>query len=47
MARVFMIVLAGGLVLVIGGMVYLGAFPPTPAAHPVERTLPNADFHPR
>ncbi len=47
MARVFMIVVAGGLALVIGGVVYLGAFPPTPAAHPVERTLPNADFHPR
>jgi hypothetical protein len=47
MLRVLMIVLAGGLVLLIGGMVYLGAFPPTPAPHPVERTLPNADFRPR
>ncbi len=46
MTRVFMIVLAGGLALVIGGVVFLGTFPPTPAAHPVERTLPNADFHP-
>jgi hypothetical protein len=47
MARVFMIVVAGGLVLVVGGGVDVGAFPPTPAAHSVERTLPNADFHPR
>ncbi|MBV8615607.1 MAG: hypothetical protein JOY66_17830 [Acetobacteraceae bacterium] len=47
MSRVLMIVLAGGLLVLVGGVVYLGAFPPTPAGHPVERTLPNADFHPR
>jgi hypothetical protein len=45
MARVFMIVVAGGLVLLAGGAVYLGAFPPTPAAHQVEKVLPNDSFH--
>ena len=47
MARVFMIVVAGGLGLLAGGVVYLGAFPPSPAAHQVERTLPNDGFHAR
>ncbi len=47
MSRMLMIVLAGGLAILVGGVVYLGAFPPTPAAHSVERTLPNADFHAR
>lgn len=47
MTRVVMFVLAGGLAALVGGMVYLGAFPPTPASHSVERTLSTADFHPR
>ncbi len=47
MARVFMIVVAGGLALLAGGVVYLGAFPPSPAEHQVERTLPNDGFHAR
>lgn len=47
MARVFLVVVAGGLALLAGGVVYLGAFPPSPAAHPVERTLPNDVFHAR
>lgn len=45
MARVFMIVVAGGLVLLAGGAAYLGAFPPNPASHQVEKTLPNDGFH--
>ncbi len=47
MARVFLIVLAGGLALLAGGVVYLGAFPPVPTSHQVERTLPNDGFHVR
>ncbi len=46
MARLFMIVAAGGLLLLVGGGVYLGTFPPTPASHAVEKVLSNASFHP-
>lgn len=44
MARVFMIVLGGGIILLAGGVVYLGAFPPSPASHQVEKVISNATF---
>ncbi|HET6182324.1 MAG TPA: hypothetical protein VFA03_01865 [Acetobacteraceae bacterium] len=44
MARVFMIVLGGGLLVLAGGVVYLGAFPPTPASHQVQKVIPNDLF---
>ena len=44
MARVFVIVVAGGLATLAAGMVYLGAFPPNPASHAVEKVLPNESF---
>lgn len=47
MARIFMFVLAGGLVVAAGGVVYLGAFPPNPAAHEVQKVLPNNGFRAR
>ena len=47
MARIFMFVIAGGLVAVAGGMVYLGTFPPNPTAHEVQKVLPNDGFRAR
>lgn len=44
MFRVFLFVLAVGAVLLAGGVVYLGLFPPNPAPHAVEKTLPNDKF---
>ena len=45
MSRFFMIIVAGGLVVLVGGFVALGAFPPTPSSHQVEKTLSNDAFH--
>ncbi len=47
MARIILIVLAVGLILSAGGFVFLGAFPPEPKTHPVEKTLPNDKFQAR
>ncbi len=47
MARIILIVLALGLILAAGGFVFLGAFPPEPKTHPVEKTLPNDQFQAR
>ena len=44
MTRIFLIVVAAGLVLIGVAVVYLGTFPPNPAPHPVERVLPNDKF---
>jgi hypothetical protein len=44
MIRIFLFVTALGAVLLVGGMVYLGMFPPTPAPHAVERVVPNGKF---
>jgi hypothetical protein len=46
MARVMLIVVAAGIVLLGGALLMLGAFPPTPAQHPVVRTLANDRFQP-
>jgi hypothetical protein len=44
MIRIFLIVVAAGLVILGAAVVYLGAFPPNPAQHPVEKVLPNDKF---
>ena len=44
MVRIFLAAATLGLVLVAGGMLYLGAFPPKPLVHHVERTVPNTQF---
>jgi hypothetical protein len=44
MIRIFLIVVATGLVLLGIAVVFLGAFPPNPAPHPVEKVLPNDKF---
>jgi hypothetical protein len=44
MIRVFLIVLALGVLLLAGGMVYVGLFPPNPPSHTVDKTLPNDKF---
>ena len=44
MSRIFLIVVVAGLLLIGIGVIVLGAFPPHPVQHPVERTLPNDKF---
>jgi hypothetical protein len=44
MIRVFLFVVALGVILLAGGVVYLGMFPPSPAQHAVEKTLSNDKF---
>jgi hypothetical protein len=44
MIRIFLIVLAAGLVVLAAATVFLGENPPTPVTHPVERVLPNDKF---
>lgn len=44
MIRVFLFVLAVGVVVLAGSVVYLGMFPPNPTPHAVEKTLPNDKF---
>lgn len=44
MIRIFMIVVAAGLVILGATMVFLGAYPPNPTPKPVERVLPNEKF---
>ena len=44
MIRVFLFVVALGVLLLAGFVVYLGMFPPSPMQHPVEKTLPNDKF---
>ena len=41
MLRIFLFVIALGVLLGIGAVIYLGAFPPNPHPHTVEKTLPN------
>jgi len=47
MIRIFMIVVAAGLVILGATLVILGAYPPTPTPKPVERVLPNDKFQSR
>jgi hypothetical protein len=44
MVRIFLAVVAAGLLILIGGALMLGAYPPTPQPHPVEKVLPNDKF---
>ena len=47
MRRVFLIALGIGLIVLLVGVLSLGAFPPKIAPHPVEKTIPNSSFQPR
>ncbi len=47
MTRIFLIVVAAGLLLLAVGVVILGAFPPNPQPKPVEKVLPNEKFQGR
>ncbi len=44
MARVFLIVLVAGLLILAGAVVYLGAFPPSPHVQTVDKVLSNGTF---
>lgn len=44
MLRIFLIVIAMGVLFGLGGMVYLGVYPPNPQIHQVEKTLPAANL---
>lgn len=44
MIRIFLAAVTAGVVLAAGGALYLGAFPPNPVAHHIERTVPNDQF---
>lgn len=44
MRRVFLIVVVLGVLLIGGGIAYLGAFPPPPHQQPVQKVLPNDGF---
>jgi hypothetical protein len=44
MIRIFLIVVTTGLVLLGIAVAFLGAFPPNPPPHPVEKVLPNDKF---
>ncbi len=44
MIRILLIVLAAGLVVIGVAVVMLGAYPPNPTSHSVEKVLPNDKF---
>ncbi len=44
MIRIFFIVVAAGLVVLGVAVVMLGAYPPNPTPHSVEKVLPNDKF---
>jgi hypothetical protein len=44
MIRIFLAVVVLGLLILVGGMVMLGAFPPSQAPHQVEKVVPNDKF---
>ena len=47
MSRVTLIVICGVLLLVVTGVLMLGAFPPHPRTEQVQHVLPNDRFAPR
>lgn len=47
MTRIFLIVVAVGILLLGVGIVVLGSFPPNPQTKPVEKVLPNEKFQGR
>ena len=46
MRRVFLIALGAGILILIVGALFLGAFPPRIAPHQVQHTIPNSTFAP-
>jgi hypothetical protein len=44
MIRIFFFVLLAGLVVLAGGVLLLGVFPPSPQPHAVEKVVPNDKF---
>ncbi len=44
MIRIFLFVVLAGLVVLGAAMVMLGAYPPNPTTHAVEKVLPNDKF---
>ena len=44
MVRFFLALVLLGFVAAAAGFVYLGVFPPVPAIHTVNQTLPNSGF---
>jgi hypothetical protein len=44
MLRAFLMILAAGLIALMAGIVFLGAFPPTPHVQTIEKVLPNDKF---
>jgi len=44
MIRIFLIVVMAGLVILGATVVFLGAFPPNPSPHPVEKVLLDDKF---
>ncbi len=47
MSRVILVAAAAIALLVVVGIVLLGAFPPEPRTEQVQRVLPNDNFQPR
>jgi hypothetical protein len=47
MSRIFLIVVAVGLLALAAGALLLGAFPPQPQPKPIEKTLSNDRFQGR
>jgi hypothetical protein len=47
MGRYFLLALCLLLLLVVGGVVLLGVFPPGPRTEQVQRVIPNDRFQPR
>lgn len=46
MIRIFLFVVLAGFVALVGGVLMLGAFPPTPHPQSVEKVVPNDKFTP-
>ncbi len=44
--RIFLAVIGAGLIILIGGALILGAFPPTPQPKTIEKVVPNDKFAP-
>jgi hypothetical protein len=44
MRRLFLLVVLLIVVVAVVGVLMLGAFPPAPATHPVQKVLPNDQF---
>ena len=44
MVRFFLALVFLGFLAAVGGLVYLGGFPPSPAIHTVDKVLANSSF---